>query len=58
MQPVEWSIGEAAGALAAYCLERGTDPAQVRENPRHLADFQADLRRAGAQLRWDPQLRW
>lgn len=40
LHPVEWNIGEAAGALAAYCLERGLVPRQVRSTPGHLMDFQ------------------
>jgi hypothetical protein len=40
LHPVEWNIGEAAGALAAYCLSRGLMPRQVRNTPHHLEDFQ------------------
>jgi len=40
LHPVEWNIGEAAGALAAYCLEKNLTPRQVRSTPRHLSDFQ------------------
>ncbi len=40
LHPVEWNIGEAAGALAAYCLNRNLTPRQVRNTPAHLADFQ------------------
>ena len=58
LQPVEWSIGEAVGALAAFCIERNVDPSGVRADPTMLADFHADLARGGAQLRWDPSLRW
>jgi hypothetical protein len=35
---VEWSIGAAVGALAAYCLNVGRTPGQVRGDS-------ADLRR-------------
>src|SRR5205823_6395980 len=31
LHPVEWNIGEAAGSLAAFCLERGCVPRQVHE---------------------------
>lgn len=58
LQPVEWSIGEAAGALAAFAVAGATSPRAVRNDARLLADFQADLVAAGAQLRWDPALRW
>lgn len=43
LHPVEWNIGEAAGALAAYCLGKGLTPRQVRNTPRHLDDFQRVL---------------
>ncbi len=43
LHPVEWNIGEAAGALAAYCLEKNLAPRQVRNAPAHLADFQKML---------------
>ena len=31
LHPVEWNIGEASGALAAYCLDKDLVPRQVRE---------------------------
>ncbi|MBI3910268.1 MAG: FAD-dependent oxidoreductase [Armatimonadetes bacterium] len=33
LHPVEWNIGEAAGTLAAFCLDEGISPAQVWEQP-------------------------
>jgi hypothetical protein len=44
LHPVEWNIGEAAGALAGYCISRGLAPRQVRNVPAHLVDFQCVLR--------------
>jgi hypothetical protein len=53
LHPVEWNIGEAAGALAAYCLSQGLGPRQVRNTPAHLADFQRLLiRDLGIELAW------
>jgi hypothetical protein len=52
VHPTEWNIGEAAGALAAFCLQRGLRPRQVRNTPRHLADFQRELVRQGVELDW------
>lgn len=53
MHPVEWNVGEAAGALAAYCLGNGLTPRQVRNTPPRLADFQRLLRgRLGVLLEW------
>ena len=43
LHPIEWNIGEAAGAVTAYCLEHGYTPRQVRNTPALLADFQAVL---------------
>lgn len=40
LHPVEWNIGEAAGALAAYCLNHDLVPRQVRNSPEKLGDFQ------------------
>ena len=52
LHPVEWNIGEAAGALAAYCLDKGLSPRQVRNSAAHLRDFQTLLRQMGFQLDW------
>ncbi len=40
LHPVEWNIGEAAGALAAHCLITHSAPRQVRHHASRLADFQ------------------
>ncbi|MBI3972670.1 MAG: FAD-dependent oxidoreductase [Chloroflexi bacterium] len=55
LHPIEWNAGEAAGALAAFCLDRGLVPRQVRNTPEHLADFQWLLQRQGVEIAW-PQL--
>lgn len=52
LHPVEWNIGEAAGYLAAYCLDRRLAPRQVRESEAHLRDFQSLLRGQGVELEW------
>jgi len=52
VHPAEWSIGEAAGSLAAYCLRQQTHPHGVRESAKHLEDFQSELGRRGVDLRW------
>jgi hypothetical protein len=49
---VEWNIGEAAGALAAFCLARKKMPRQVRNTSQLLADFQALLTQDGVRLDW------
>jgi hypothetical protein len=52
LHPVEWNIGEAAGALIAYCQQHHTWPHAVREQPESLTDFQDSLRRQGFELHW------
>ncbi len=52
LHPVEWGIGEAVGALAAFCLDRRTIPTAVRADPGLLADYQARLVRHGVELHW------
>ncbi len=52
LHPVEWAIGEAAGALAAFCLEHKESPRAVRNTPRRLAAFQARLAAQGVEIAW------
>ncbi len=52
VHPAEWSIGEAAGALAAYCIANDTEPHAVRGGEHSMVDFQARLESRGADLRW------
>jgi hypothetical protein len=52
LHPVEWNVGEAAGALAAYCASKRLRPRQVRNNPSRLSDFQRMLVDQGFELRW------
>ena len=55
LHPVEWNIGEAAGALAAYCIEHQTTPRAVRNTLPQLHDFQSALEHVGVDLSWQ---RW
>ena len=52
VHPVEWSIGEAAGALAAFALAHKVPPRAVRGDQRLQADFQRTLTRLGVLLSW------
>jgi choline dehydrogenase-like flavoprotein len=52
LHPVEWNIGEVAGALAAFCLERKTMPHAVRENDTLWQEFQKLLTKEGVELAW------
>jgi hypothetical protein len=52
LHPVEWNIGEAAGALASFCLARKEPPRQIRKNGKLRADFQKRLQEEGVELHW------
>jgi len=53
LHPVEWNIGEAAGALAAWCLDHEQAPSQVRKTSKILQDFQKMLTdKLGFDLDW------
>jgi len=52
LHPVEWNIGEAAGLLAAYCVEHNVRPRAVRATPHLLEDFQRLLVEQGIELDW------
>ncbi|MDN4483407.1 FAD-dependent oxidoreductase [Demequina lignilytica] len=52
LHPVEWNVGEAAGTLAAFCLDRAVEPRAVQTIPGLLTEFQTLLIKGGAELRW------
>ena len=52
LHPVEWNIGEAAGALAAHCIENHVTPAEVHGDPERVTQFQHELQCAGVELHW------
>jgi hypothetical protein len=52
LHPVEWAIGEAAGALAAFCREQRTSPRAVRNSSKLRAAFQARLVAQGVEIAW------
>jgi hypothetical protein len=52
LHPVEWNVGEAAGALATFCLEKKEPPRHVRKDGKLLAEFQRRLEGDGVELRW------
>lgn len=56
LHPVEWNIGEAAGHLAAFCLELGKNPHQVYESDTIRADYLGRLRAEKIPLEW-PRMR-
>src|SRR5438128_3958015 len=52
LHPVEWNVGEAAGALAAFALENRMPPAAVRQDAAALSRFQRRLVEEGVPLAW------
>ncbi len=52
LHPVEWSIGEAAGALAAYCVSNRLKPQQIHSSPERLGGFQFFLTQRGVRIAW------
>ncbi len=52
LHPVEWNIGEAAGALVARCLQTNEPPHAVRDKADLTQDFQSVLTRRGVELAW------
>jgi len=58
LHPVEWSIGEAVGALAETCRRHGVDPAAVHESAELTSELQALLRDGlGVRLEWPDVIR-
>jgi hypothetical protein len=56
LHPVEWNVGESAGALAAHCLQTGHSPAAIHERDELRAEFQRRLQIQGVEIRW-PRVR-
>lgn len=52
LHPVEWSIGEAAGCLAAFAGKKRLPPRAVRENRELLNEFQDYIRKQGIETNW------
>lgn len=56
LHPVEWNVGEAAGALAAFCLMRQTWPRAVYRQAEQRRAFQDYLVSHGIELAWPENL--
>ncbi|MBT2234201.1 FAD-dependent oxidoreductase, partial [Nonomuraea sp. NEAU-A123] len=53
VHPGEWTVGEAAGALAGFCVRRKALPSQARSDPDKLGEFQSMLAEViGVELAW------
>ncbi|VZO36356.1 FAD-dependent oxidoreductase [Occultella aeris] len=58
LHPVEWSIGEAVGALVAFCLDRGVAPRKVHADATSRGDYQDLLRGTlGVTTAWPDDIR-
>ncbi len=57
LHPIEWNIGEAAGALAAFCLVKNAKPSAVRNDAKLLGEFQNLLVKKGVELEWRKDLK-
>jgi len=52
LHPVEWNVGESAGELATFCLERSILPRDVVSVPELVRQFQTRLVEAGVEIHW------
>lgn len=56
LHPVEWNVGEAAGILAAHCIDVGLTPTAVRNSSQNLEKFKRIIVRHGIETRWPVML--
>lgn len=52
MHAGEWSVGEAAGVLAGYCLRAGVGPHAVAEDRARVAEVRSAIVAGGAAVEW------
>jgi hypothetical protein len=52
LHPVEWNVGESAGALPAFALETGREPAAIHADPAARRALQRRLVAEGVPLYW------
>ena len=52
LHPVEWNVGEAAGLLAAFCMNKKITPKGVHGDRRVLREFQDLCLAQGFELEW------
>ncbi|KAL2208274.1 FAD/NAD(P)-binding domain-containing protein [Sarocladium strictum] len=52
LHPVEWNIGEAAGLLAAHCLDNGLTPQEVQSRPELFEKFHEIVVKEGIETAW------
>ena len=52
LHPVEWNIGESAGSLVAFALDKKVTPEAVRQKEDLLKEFQDHIRSQGIETQW------
>lgn len=52
LHPVEWNIGEAAGLLAAHCLDKGLSPQEVQGKSELFEEFHKLVQQEGIETSW------
>jgi len=52
LHPVEWSIGEAAGCMAAFAISKKIPPRGIREDAGLLDEFQRLIHAQGIETEW------
>jgi FAD-dependent oxidoreductase family protein len=52
LHPVEWNIGESAGALVAHAIKTKSMPRHIRNDPKRLAEFQKAIEEQGIEIVW------
>ncbi|KAF5671598.1 hypothetical protein FDENT_10892 [Fusarium denticulatum] len=52
LHPVEWNIGEAAGLLAAHCLDKVLSPHEVQGKKELFKEFQDVIIKEGLETEW------
>lgn len=53
VHPIEWAIGEAAGVLAAYCVQSPVNAGAVAQSPAEITAVQAAITAVGGHIHWD-----
>jgi hypothetical protein len=57
LHPIEWNVGEVAGALAASCINAHSEPQAVLEHRGRVAEFQKLITDLGVLLSWPEHIR-
>ena len=52
LHPIEWNIGEVAGYLASYSIDKNVDISMVYDDKKLLQEFQDLLFKNGIELHW------